>query len=224
VAAQYGIAPLQKGVLHHGFSALAGVWHGFWVMTVLAVAWLLTLPLWLLPGMVLIVPAWLMAWANMRLFSRDVLVEFATRQECEALRQQHRAALWVLGFVSTLPVFLPHMVWLTGAAFVPFLPALAAIAVWLYIMVALATGLLFSHYLLAALKHLRDDEAAAQAASDALVREQTLLAETELAKSQAALDAQAIEVPVKEVLALPVVQALENSPSAPQLNLNSNTH
>jgi Etoposide-induced protein 2.4 (EI24) len=186
VALQYGIAPLAQTTLARSAGLLASLWHSAWVLGVLCTLWLLTLPVWLIPGLGLIVPLMLLGWANARLFSRDVLIDFATDQERAAVLKNHRTTLWGLGLVASVPSFIPAFLWLGGAIVVVALPAMALLATWLYVMIFLATSLLFSHYLIAALsEHRASLAAAAQAAQSAD------------ALAQTALDAGSIETSVK---------------------------
>ena len=196
VGAQYGLAPPEKSVARLGLTVLRSAWHSLWVMLALLLLWGVTLPLWLLPGLSFVLPVVLLGWASARLFTHDVLAEFADAQELQALRHEHGKSLLVLGMIASLPTVLPALIWVGGAFAFVFLPAFAALAVWLYVMTFLACAALFSHYLLPALKHRRDFLAAqaVQAAQENLTAQQNA-------------DAQAIEVQAQEVppiLALPL--------------------
>jgi hypothetical protein len=50
---------------------------------------------------------------------------------------------------------IPGLVWMSGAAAVLLFPLLAAVSIWLYVMVFIFTGLWFEHYCLQALADLR---------------------------------------------------------------------
>ena len=156
VAKQYGLAPEAKTTTARSINWLGSVWHSAWVLSVLVVLWLLTLPLWLIPGIGFIVPLMLLAWANTRLFTRDVLADYATAPEIANLKATHGATLFTLGLLASLPACIPSFLWLFGGMTIVALPLLGAIAVWVYVMVFIATALLFSHYVMAALKAQRD--------------------------------------------------------------------
>lgn len=98
--------------------------------------WLVTLPLWLIPGMGLILPIWWIAWINRRTFAFDALAVHASRWESQELRAKHGMAYLVLGVV------------LAVMAYVPFLgliaPSFAAIA--------------YVHYSLESLRQMRGGE------------------------------------------------------------------
>jgi len=99
------------------------------------VAWLVTIPLWLIPGMSLFIPMLLMAWLNRRTFAYDALSMHATEAEWDSLRGQHKAPLFMLGLVMALLAHVPLLGLLV--------PALAALA--------------FVHYGLEALRRSRGD-------------------------------------------------------------------
>ena len=71
-----------------------------------------------------------MAWANQRLLRYDALAEHADAQEMAAIFRARRGALWVMGFVMALTVYVPF------AGF--FVPALFALAFIHYLLGALA--------------------------------------------------------------------------------------
>ncbi|OMG56699.1 hypothetical protein BJN45_03570 [Azonexus hydrophilus] len=99
------------------------------------VAWLVTIPLWLIPGMSLFIPMLLMAWLNRRTFAYDALSMHATEAEWDSLRRQHKMPLFMLGLVMALLAHVPVLGLLV--------PALAALA--------------FVHYGLEALRRSRGD-------------------------------------------------------------------
>jgi Etoposide-induced protein 2.4 (EI24) len=165
VGGNYGLTPLPVTGLSRGVTVLGSVWHSAWVLVVLAVLWLLALPMYALLGVGALLQLMVLAWANARLFSRDVLVEFATKPEREALFRQHRGTLWGLGILASIPAVIPSAMWMGGAVATIALPVMALISVWLYVMIFLATSLLYSHYLLPALKTMREVIATEQAAA-----------------------------------------------------------
>ena len=57
-----------------------------------------TLPLWLIPGLGLFLPLFWMAWLNRRTFAYDALAEHATPDEWRELRRQKAMPLLALGF------------------------------------------------------------------------------------------------------------------------------
>ena len=96
--------------------------------------WLLSLPLWLIPGAALLLPLLLMGWLNRRTFAYDALAVHATPAEWRLLRKRHAGNLLALGVGMALLAHLPVVGLLA--------PACAALA--------------YVHYGLEALRRLRD--------------------------------------------------------------------
>lgn len=84
------------------------------------VGWLLMVPLWLIPGMSLILPVLLMGWYNRRTFAYDALSLHATEAEWRRLYQENKRGLFMLGLVMALLAHVPVL-----GLFVPTLAALA---------------------------------------------------------------------------------------------------
>ena len=97
-------------------------------------AWLITLPLWLIPGLSLILPMLLMAWLNRRTFAYDALSMHATEDEWRDLKQRHKTPLFMLGLTMALIAHIPI----------------------LGLLVPAITALSFVHYGLEALRRTRD--------------------------------------------------------------------
>jgi len=114
-------------------SLVAGAWNSVWSSVLFVVGWLLTLPLWVVPGLGLILPIFWMAWLNRRTFTYDVLAEHATDQEWRELRRTQAMPLLGLGLVMALLAYVPFVGLLA--------PSLAALA--------------YVHYCLEALRRLR---------------------------------------------------------------------
>ena len=82
--------------------------------------WVVTLPLWLIPGMGLILPIWWLTWINRRTFAYDALAVHASRWESETLRKNNGWGFLLLGLLLALLAYVP--------LFGLIVPALAAIA------------------------------------------------------------------------------------------------
>ena len=96
-------------------------------------AWVLTVPLWLIPGFSLLIPLLLMGWLNRRTFAYDALSLHATTDEWRQLRRRHKTPLFMLGLTMALLAHVPVVGLLV--------PALAALS--------------FVHYGLEALRRSR---------------------------------------------------------------------
>lgn len=102
--------------------------------TILFIAgWLITIPLWLIPGFSLLVPLLLMGWLNRRTFAYDALSMHATAGEWQEVRSRQKTPLFMLGLTMALLAHIP----LIGLL----VPALAALS--------------FVHYGLEALRRSR---------------------------------------------------------------------
>lgn len=69
--------------------------------------WFLTLPLWIVPGLSLLLPMLLMAWLNRRTFAYDALSMHATEEEWRSMRRQAGTPLFMLGLIMALLAHVP---------------------------------------------------------------------------------------------------------------------
>jgi len=69
--------------------------------------WLVTLPLLLIPGVLLVAPLFWAAWLNQRTFRYDVLAEHATAEERDRLIRHRRSNFWLGGLVSAAAAHVP---------------------------------------------------------------------------------------------------------------------
>jgi hypothetical protein len=115
-----------------------------------------TLPLYVLPPLAVLVQALLWGWLTARVMSYDALADYASGDERRTLARRHRWPLLAIGTVSGLAGALPGIAWIGGAlmSFVLF-PLLAALSIWLYLLIFIFTGLWFQYYCLQALCDLR---------------------------------------------------------------------
>ena len=129
-------------------------------LTVLALlALVVSMPLWLIPPLVLILPPLIWGWLTYRVMSFDALADHATRDERRAILRQHRLPLLVIGIVSGYLGAAPSVIWASGAMFAALFVILVPLAIWIYTLVFAFSSLWFGHYCLAALERLRAAEA-----------------------------------------------------------------
>jgi hypothetical protein len=121
------VAPMGKD------SFVAAAVNSVLASLIFVVAWLLTVPLWLIPGFSLLIPLLLMGWLNRRTFAYDALSMHATAEEWRGIRQQSKGPLFMLGLTMALFAHIPLLGLLV--------PALAALS--------------FVHYGLEALRRSR---------------------------------------------------------------------
>ena len=125
-------------------------------VTVFALLWLFTLPLYAVPPLAWLVQASLWAWVTSRVMSYDALAAHASQAERLALMRRRRSALLAIGFVTGLAGALPGIVWMGGAVLsIVLFPILALVSLWLYVMIFLFAGLWFQYYCLGALEAMR---------------------------------------------------------------------
>lgn len=126
-----------------------------------------TMPLWLIPGVVLIVPPLIWGWLTTRVMAFDVLAEHASKDERRTLMGLHGWQLLLIGIVTGFLGAAPSLIWAVSAMTLVFAPLLMVASVWLYTLVFAFSALWFTHYLLAALQELRVIAASVAAAAAA---------------------------------------------------------
>lgn len=122
---------------------------------VFALGWLLTLPLYAFPPLALLAQALLWGWLSSRVMAYDALAEHASADERRTLMHARRWPLLAIGIVSGAAGTLPGLLWMGGVTSVLLFPFLALLAIWLYVIIFIFTGLWFSYYCLEALAGLR---------------------------------------------------------------------
>lgn len=135
----------------HGTSFWTSVAWSIWHTTVALLAVVLTMPTWLVPPLMLIVPPLIWGWLTRQVMSFDVLADTASAAERKAVLKDHRWPLLVIGVVTGYLGAAPSLIWAAGAAVLIFAPLMVAVAVWLYTLVFAFACLWFAHYALAAL-------------------------------------------------------------------------
>lgn len=76
-------------------------------MAMFFLGWLVTLPLWLIPGAAIVLPFLLTAWLNRRVCSFDALTDAATDEEMKQVLQQNSSTGYLLGLITTTLNYLP---------------------------------------------------------------------------------------------------------------------
>lgn len=100
---------------------LAGsVWNTVMATLLFVVAFMLTLPLWLIPGFQLVVPLVLTAWLNKKVFLYDVLQDYASKEERKSIESEESGSLYLMGLLLGLLSYIP-----LAFFFVPIISALS---------------------------------------------------------------------------------------------------
>jgi len=145
-------------------SALGGL--GFTLLALLALV--ASVPLWLVPPLVLIIPPLIWGWLTYRVMTYDVLAEHASREERLEVMRRHRGSLLGMGVLTGYLGAAPSLVWASGAFFLALAPVLVPVAIWIYTLVFAFSALWFAHFALAALQALREERAAASVPAAAM--------------------------------------------------------
>jgi uncharacterized protein involved in cysteine biosynthesis len=116
-----------------GGSMAGSVWNSLFALLVYLAAWLVTLPLWLIPGAGLLLPVVLSAYLNQRAYRYDALMQHADAEEMNRVFRQERGGLWLVGIVAGLLAYVPVV----------------------NLVVPAYAGLAFVHYCLSALRRMR---------------------------------------------------------------------
>lgn len=147
-----------------GGSLLASLWWSL-VSTLLAlVALIVSVPLWLIPPLILILPPLIWGWLTYRVMAFDALAEHASSEERHEIFRRHRLSLLGIGLFCGYLGAAPSLIWASGVLFVAAFVVLVPLAIWLYTMIFALASLWFAHFCLAALQALRAERAAAAAA------------------------------------------------------------
>ena len=124
--------------------------------TLLAIiALLVSVPLWLIPPLILVLPPLIWGWLTYRVMAFDALAEHASKAERVELLRRHRSSLLAIGVITGYMGAAPSLLWASGALFVVAFVILVPIAIWIYTLVFAFSSLWFAHYSLSALQALR---------------------------------------------------------------------
>jgi Etoposide-induced protein 2.4 (EI24) len=153
-----------------GLQALQGAtwWQGLlWSLlcTLMALlALVLSVPLWLVPPLVMVLPPLIWGWLTCRVFAFDVLARHASAAERRQVMRGRRYSLLAMGVACGFLGALPSLIWTAGSAALVLAPLLALVAVWLYTVVFVFAACWFAHFCLGELDALRRRAAAASPA------------------------------------------------------------
>ena len=137
------------------------------VMALLAL--LFSVPLWLVPPLVLVLPPLIWGWLTYRVMAFDALAEHASKDERREVLRRHRVTLLGMGVLTGYLGAAPSIVWASGVVFAAAFVVLLPLAIWIYTLVFAFSSLWFAHFCLQALAQLRAANSAAGAANGAAV-------------------------------------------------------
>ena len=119
------------------------------------VALVVSVPLWLVPPLVLILPPLIWGWLTYRIMAFDALAEHASKPERQEIFKRYQWSLLTIGVLSGFLGAAPGIVWASGVVFAAAFFVLVPMAIWIYTLVFLFSSLWFTHFCLAALQHMR---------------------------------------------------------------------
>jgi hypothetical protein len=143
----------------HGASMLRGAFWSLGSMVLALFALVISVPLWLIPPLVLVLPPLLWGWLTYRVMTFDCLADHASAEERRQVFRTHKTWLLLMGVATGYLGAAPSIVWASGWFFAAAFPVLIPIAIWIYTLVFVFSSLWFAHYCLAALAQLRAAEA-----------------------------------------------------------------
>ena len=152
MVAQRRFAGMER---RHGSSFWNNVRLGIGASLLAALALLLSMPLWLIPPLVVVLPPLIWGWLTYRVMVNDVLAEHASLEERTEIIRRYRFWLLAIGVLTGYMGAAPGMVWAVGAMAIVFAPLLLPLAIWIYTFVFAFSALWFAHFCLAALAALR---------------------------------------------------------------------
>mgnify|MGYP003429267402 FL=1 len=133
------------------------------VMALLAL--LFSVPLWLVPPLVLVLPPLIWGWLTYRVMAFDALAEHASKDERREVLRRHRVTLLGMGVLTGYLGAAPSIVWASGVVFAAAFVVLLPLAIWIYTLVFAFSSLWFAHFCLQALAQLRAANSAVGAAA-----------------------------------------------------------
>ncbi len=138
-----------------GAGIFASILWSFGAVLVAMMALLASVPLWLIPPLILIVPPLIWGWLTYRVMAFDALAEHASKEERREVMKQHRMQLLGMGVVAGYLGAAPTLLWASGVMFVVLAPIFIVAAIWIYTLVFAFSSLWFAHFCLDALQAMR---------------------------------------------------------------------
>lgn len=160
---------LTRLVAQRRFPSLARQGSGSWFYSLLwslgatlaaLLMLLLSIPLWLIPPLILVLPPLIWGWLTYRVLAFDALSAHASAAERRELFRRYRGTLLLMGLFCGYLGSAPSLIWASGVVFAAAFVVLVPLAIWIYTLVFALSSLWFAHYLLAALQALRAESAA----------------------------------------------------------------
>jgi hypothetical protein len=139
----------------HGASMLRGAFWSLGSMVLALLALVISMPLWLIPPLILVLPPLIWGWLTYRVMTFDSLADHASGDERRQVFRTHRTRLLLMGIGTGYLGAAPSIVWASGWFFAAAFPVLIPVAIWIYTLVFVFSSLWYAHYCLAALAQIR---------------------------------------------------------------------
>ncbi|MBU3738737.1 MAG: EI24 domain-containing protein [Rhodoferax sp.] len=134
-----------------GASWLGGLVWALGSTALALLALLASMPLWLVPPLVLLLPPLIWGWLTYRVMAYDTLAEHADPDERRDILRRHRGRLLAMGVACGLLGSAPGLIWASGTLAPVVALVLVPVTVWIYTAVFALSSLWFAHYTLAVL-------------------------------------------------------------------------
>lgn len=152
----------------HGATWWQGIGWSLLCTAAALVALVLSVPLWLVPPLVMVLPPLIWGWLTCRVLAFDVLAHHASAAERRQVMRSRRWSLLTMGVACGYLGALPSLIWAGGSAALMLAPLLAVVAVWLYTVVFVFAACWFAHFCLGELDRMRRAPSAAEPVAVAL--------------------------------------------------------
>ena len=144
-------------VRKEGGSLLLGLGWSLLSAGLALLALLVSIPLWLIPPLILVLPPLIWGWLTYRVMAFDALATHASSEERRELFRRHRLTLLGIGVFCGYLGAAPSVIWASGVLFAAAFVVLVPLGIWLYTWVFALSSLWFAHYCLQALQTLRQE-------------------------------------------------------------------
>jgi len=141
----------------NGGTLLGSLSWSLWSTVLALVALVVSVPLWLVPPLILVLPPLIWGWLTYRVMAFDALAAHASVDERKQIFHRHRMVLLLIGVVCGFMGAAPSVIWASGVLFAAAFVVLIPFGIWLYTLVFALSSLWFAHYCLAALAALRNE-------------------------------------------------------------------
>lgn len=149
----------------HGGSFVASLGWSLMSTLLALVALVVSVPLWLIPPLILVLPPLIWGWLTYRVMAFDAMAAHASREERQEIFRRHRLSLLGIGVFCGFLGAAPSLIWVSGALLAAAFVVLIPIAIWIYTLIFALSSLWFAHFCLAALQALRAERAKPMSAS-----------------------------------------------------------